>query len=522
MSEESSVWKPLLLTTGKMPPAPDVEITAENNINSKEDLKSLELPTGFEKELQSSQISSSKERRSAILNIIFAGIALTSDGYCESVVNLINVFFAALYPVQFTSTMSTRISNSLLVGAIIGQIGFGLISDRIGRKVGLLCTTGFVIVGSLLCSAAYGAGGSVEGLLWALVVYRGIVGVGVGGEYPCSSANASEATEETSPRSRGSVFIMVTNFALVIGGVLSIVVQVVLLKIFGSNDLEPVWRISFGLAIVPILSVFYFRLRMLNSQLYRREAIKKRVPYIIIFRKYWKYLLGTCGTWFLYDFVAFSNGVFSSTILENVISGTDIMKTAYFQLILSVLGIPGLVIGAFTIDRIGRKKQQVIGFLGYGAMGILIGALFGKLRKSTAGLIILYGVFNSFGNFGPGDALGLVSSEIYPTAVRGTCYGISAAFGKAGGAIGTQVFLPIRNAFGGASSTNGNRAVFIVSGGVALIGAILSFFFIPDYSKRYLKAGDEEFHQYLKDNQVDVVQGESVEASAPSSYIHPL
>lgn len=48
---------------------------------------------------------------------------------------------------------------------------------------------------------------------------------------------------------------------------------------------------------------------------------------------------------------------------------------------------------------------------------------------------------NSFGNLGPGDMLGLLSSESYATPVRGTCYGISAAIGKAGAAVGTQAFL---------------------------------------------------------------------------------
>eukprot|EP00871_Galdieria_phlegrea_P002753 jgi/Galph1/3479/GphlegSOOS_G2164.1 len=507
--DSKSIVQPLVGTSSEdMPEESDIEISADKTptieeyetiVGSNDVPKSASLSGRF--------LPEGKERRSAILNIVFAGIALTSDGYCESVVNLINVFFAKLYPREFTSAMSTRISNALLVGAIIGQLGFGLMSDRIGRKVGLLCTTGFVIVGSLLCSAAYGANGSRYRWSWS---WRRI---------PCSSANASEATEETIPRSRGGIFIMVTNFALVLGGLLSILVQVVLLAIFGTDDLEPVWRISFGLAIVPILSVFYFRIRMLNSKLYRKEAMKRKVPYLLVLKKYWKYLLGTCGTWFLYDFVAFSNGVFSSTILENVVSGTDIMKTAYYQLILSALGIPGLVIGAATIDKIGRKKQQFIGFLGYGVLGVLIGALFGKLRHYTAALIILYGVFNSFGNFGPGDALGLVSSEIYPTAVRGTCYGISAAFGKTGGAIGTQIFLPIRNAFGGASSTNGNRAVFIVSGGVALLGALLSLLLIPDYSKRCLTKEDEEFHQYLLLNEVDASFGEAAEASAPSNML---
>jgi hypothetical protein len=39
---------------------------------------------------------------------------------------------------------------------------------------------------------------------------------------------------------------------------------------------------------------------MLNSVLYRRGAIKKRVPYSLVLRYYWKSLVGTCGAWFLY------------------------------------------------------------------------------------------------------------------------------------------------------------------------------------------------------------------------------
>lgn len=39
---------------------------------------------------------------------------------------------------------------------------------------------------------------------------------------------------------------------------------------------------------------------MLNSVLYRRGAIKKRVPYSLVMKYYWKSLIGTCGAWFLY------------------------------------------------------------------------------------------------------------------------------------------------------------------------------------------------------------------------------
>jgi hypothetical protein len=54
----------------------------------------------------------------------------------------------------------------------------------------------------------------------------------------------------------------------------------------------------------------------------------------------------------------------------------------------------------------------------------------------------------SSGNLGPGDMLGLTSSESYATPVRGTCYGLSAAIGKAGAAIGTQAFTPIQTHLG--------------------------------------------------------------------------
>lgn len=69
--------------------------------------------------------------------------------------------------------------------------------------------------------------------------------------------------------------------------------------------LQYTWRVLFGIGIVIPLSVFYFRLKMQNPKLYRRNAIRRRPPYLLIFKRYWKTLLGTAGTWFLYDFVTF-------------------------------------------------------------------------------------------------------------------------------------------------------------------------------------------------------------------------
>ena len=94
-------------------------------------------------------------------------------------------------------------SNSLLVGAIIGQVVVGLVCDRVGRKTALVGTTLFIIIGAIIGTAAHGAHGSVAGLFWCLTFARGITGIGVGGEYPASSTSASEAANEKMIKQRG-------------------------------------------------------------------------------------------------------------------------------------------------------------------------------------------------------------------------------------------------------------------------------------------------------------------------------
>ena len=52
----------------------------------------------------------------------------------------------------------------------------------------------------------------------------------------------------------------------------------------GQNNPSVLWRVCFGLGIVFPVSVFYWRIKMINSQLYRRGAIRKQVPYLLVAR----------------------------------------------------------------------------------------------------------------------------------------------------------------------------------------------------------------------------------------------
>lgn len=357
-----------------------------------------------------------------------------------------------------------------------------------GRKVAIILTTGMIILGLILSASANGY--TISGMFWMLTIARGITGYGTGGEYPASSTSASESANAYALKSRGRIFILVTNLPLTFGVPLASSIFLIVLSAAGSNHLSTVWRVCFGIGVIFPLSVFYWRVKMLNSTLYRRGAIRRHVPYWLVFKFYWKALIGTCGAWFLFDWVTIPNAIFSGSIISSIVPDGDIKSTAEWQLLLGALGLPGVIIGAYAADYLKRKTIMLIGFGGYLVFGLIIGCAYEQISAITPLFVVLYGILLSMGNFGPGNMVGLVASESYATAVRGTCYGLSAAMGKAGAAVGTQVFLPIENNLG-------VRWTFILAAIFGVVGMLVTWFFVPNLTGDDLAIEDEKFRSYL-------------------------
>ncbi|CDU22603.1 related to GIT1-Glycerophosphoinositol transporter also able to mediate low-affinity phosphate transport [Sporisorium scitamineum] len=441
----------------------------------------------------------------SILLILAAGCALLSDGYQNSLMTMTNVVLKTRYGSKiYNSAVSTRISNASLVGAIIGQIAVGLICDRVGRKAGVTFTTTLLVVGAIFATAAYPVDGKPENMFWWLTVARGCVGVGVGGEYPASSASAAEAANERlGKKHRSQVFIMVTNFVLGLGTLVSLGFFLIVLKITGYHDTKDaagfhdlgiIWRTVFGFGALFPLIIFYFRMMVINSSLYRKTAMRKKVPYLLAFKKYWRRLLGTAGVWFIYDAVVFPLGAFSGLIISTAIKHSTLQKIAEWQFLLSFLGLPGTVLGALLLPKLGSRKMFMIGLGGFLVLGLVIGCAYDHgISTSVPALVVLFGLLAFMGNLGPGCCAGLTSAEVYPSALRGTMYGLSAAWGKAGAAIGTQAFIPIQ--------TNlGKKWVFIISAILGTIGIALVYFCIPETTKFDLAEEDRAWLAYLVEN----------------------
>lgn len=421
------------------------------------------------------------------------------------------LLLAVLYPEALTDAIYTRLSNAFLIGMIIGMLFFGVIVDQLGRKTGAMATTALLVLGIVLSAAA--SGNSAEGMLWMLIIARGIAGVGAGGEYPVSGAGAAEATDESDKyrKHRGFMFAMLADLSSSLGYVWGGLVPLLLLLCVNQQveKYNIVWRTSFALGLVPPLSIVWFRLRMAVSTAYRKSALRKqRMPYLLAVKRYYRPLIGCAATWFLYNWISIPFGIFSSTIISRVNPDNSIVKNLGWGTVINCFYIPGPFIGGYLSDKIGRRKTMAIGFGLQAILGFVLGGAMGPIQNIFPLFVVLYGIFLTLGEVGPGSTVVLTASECFPTAIRGQMMGFISAWSKAGAAIGTQVFTSIQTAYSDESS-KGDQVAFLVGSGFAVIGALVALFVIPDVS-RQLDDDDQAWKKYLEENGWEASWGDTV------------
>jgi hypothetical protein len=91
-------------------------------------------------------------RTSAVLTVVVAGLALFSDGYNAQIIGYMKPLFEDLYQDAMTSTISSRLTNSYLIGEIFGMLFFGWTIDKLGRRFGIIFATLVLVLGIILAS----------------------------------------------------------------------------------------------------------------------------------------------------------------------------------------------------------------------------------------------------------------------------------------------------------------------------------------------------------------------------------
>ena len=152
-----------------------------------------------------------------------------------------------------------------------------------------------------------------------------------------------------------------TDFAIDLGFVVAGVVALIVLAPYDEKISSGVWRVCFGLGFVLPVVLLFFRLRMINSTQFRKHAMKKKIPYGLVLKRYWKPMLGTSLAWFMYDFVTYPFGIFASTIISTLNPSDSLVQDIGLGTAVNCFYLPGCIVGGFLMDWIGRKQTMTLG-----------------------------------------------------------------------------------------------------------------------------------------------------------------
>ncbi len=150
-----------------------------------------------------------------------------------------------------------------------------------------------------------------------------------------------------------------------------------------------------------------------------------------------------------------------------------LLHTATTTLYLALLALPGYWAGVALIDRVGRRPLLLAGWALMAASYVVMGAVLPVLQRYDALFYVLYGLSFFFCNMGPNVVTFVVPSELFPTSIRATCHGVSAATGKVGAVLGGALMPVLLDAWG-------LSAVLYVSAAISVCGFALSWRFVPE------------------------------------------
>ncbi|XP_075492112.1 inorganic phosphate transporter 1-4-like [Primulina tabacum] len=494
--------------------------------------------------------------------IIIAGMGFFTDAYDLFCISLVTKMLGRIYyhvegspkPGTLPPNVSAAVNGVALCGTLAGQLFFGWLGDKMGRKK----VYGVTLMLMCLCSVASGLsfGSSAKSVMTTLCFFRFWLGFGIGGDYPLSATIMSEyANKKTRGAFIAAVFAM-QGFGILAGGIFGMIISTAFEAKFKAPayEVDPiastipqadyVWRIILMVGAVPALLTFYWRLKMPETARYTalvaknakqaasdmskvlqvdieaeqhkvEQMVQQKAAYGLFSKEFLQrhglHLLGTTSTWFLLDIAFYSQNLFQKDIFSaigwippaktmNAIQ--EVFTIARAQTLIALCStVPGYWVTVALIDVIGRFAIQIIGFF---FMTVFMFALAFPYNHWThpdnrIGFVAMYSLTFFFANFGPNATTFVVPAEIFPARLRSTCHGISAASGKLGAIIGAFGFLYLaqnqdpKKADAGYPAGIGVKNSLILLGVVNLLGLLFTFL-VPESKGKSLEemSGENE------------------------------
>lgn len=310
-----------------------------------------------------------------------------------------------------------------LAMSAVGGLVFGVVADRFGRTRAMMAT---ILIFSL---ASLGAATSATFV--QLLVWRAILGLGMGGEWATGAVLVSETWP---PEHRNkAVSIMQSGWAL--GYILAAALAAVILgsPFFGAEA----WRWLFVAGVAPAFVTLWIRRRVREPETWMRTRARAAVPsnpFRVIFgralrRRTILAILVASSVQFAYWGIFFWLPGFLARPLEDGGAGMGVVRSLGWIVAVQVGAYLGYLTFGFIADRIGRRRA----FIGFMLAAAVLVPVYGQLARSPWWLLALspvlgyvgHGYFSMFGSF---------IAELFPTAVRATGQGLTYNAGRLAGA----------------------------------------------------------------------------------------
>ena len=318
---------------------------------------------------------------------------------------------------QLTQAQAASLVTATLVGAVIGGVGFGMLSDRLGRVRVLTWTIVLFAVFTGMCALAQG--------YWDLLFYRTIAGIGLGGEFGIGMALVAEAWP-ASKRARASSYV---GLGWQVGVLAAAVLTPLLLPSIG-------WRGMFAIGLLPAVAAYFIRKNLHEPDVFVERTTKApKVSPLRLLVADGPTTRISIGMVILCSVQNF--GYYGVMIwLPNYLStrfGFGLTQSATW----TAVTILGMAVGIFAFghiaDRVGRKPA----FFGYMLGAAVMVVVYSRLTDPAA-LLIVGAIMGFFVN-GMLGGYGALMSELYPTAARATAQNVLFNIGRAVGGFGPLV-----------------------------------------------------------------------------------
>lgn len=360
-------------------------------------------------------------------------------------------------------------------GAVIGQFWLGTLSDRIGRRLAMLTTLTFVLLGvvgsaastTFVVSCVEALDGWQRTAFWAMLsVSRLLVGLGVGGIYPLSAAASLEAViaehkNKDNPTavpsavgrgffwmSPGSVMPYLVTMLLQGSAASTLSTTTQFSVILGAGAL-PALLALWCTAVSPESSPFT---ELAKQRLCSRSSLGNGSPSdavsplktLITTPKHRRHLIGTTITWFVFDISCYGTSILRPRILRSIFGPAEtIMELCTQSLIIEGIGIASIALAIGNLYTLRLKGLLDWGFF---AMMTAFGCFAACQTFAAEQTRVLFGCLifaTGTISWGVNLATYVNPAMLFPTEVRGTAHGLSAAAGKLGALVGIVMYRPI-------------------------------------------------------------------------------